>query len=340
MAEGRKLAGLDKDRQFLGEVVALALTLQDHERVPGGEVEHFKRVLGLAVHEVLSEKGVEPRLYRGVVRRFVENVHVSEGEATRLIQQHAPVEDIQKRALLRLLASMRPSVSLQSPEFEDKMVEYFNLKLLAGGLDMREQILLSREVKDVDHLTQLLNRQGMEAYLADLLEQDPDLSGALLLMDVDHFKNVNDRWGHPEGDRALVYVAERFSDTVRLDPDAVVRMADELEPENAPTAVRWGGEEMVAFLPGVPSLEVAAAIAERVRRVISDGSGAVLGFPLTVTIGATVGPFSDYENLFRTADGLMYKGKAEGRNRVVTGPHTVGEAPDRSVRSHATIVPK
>ncbi len=351
MTEGRKLEDLARDDEFLRMVVDRCLTLHERDRRGGEEVDHFRNVLSLAVHESLRQRGVEPRPYVGLLRQFVTDLYVptqittaagvdEDSEPTRLLKFLAPTPHSREDMMLNVFPSLRRSVEVQRIPYLDRLIIVFNLKLLAGGLDMREQILLGQKDASVDPLTQLLNRRGMEAYLADLLREDPKASGALLMVDADHFKSVNDERGHDVGDQALRYLASTISETVRIDPDAVVRVQEELKPEALPTAVRWGGEEMAVFLPAIDTLEGAHRIGERARRAVESGAEEHLGFPLTVTIGITTGPFSEAENMMRTADGLLYEGKAAGRNRVVSGPFNPQGVPGREVRSHPTVVPR
>ncbi|MFC0676817.1 diguanylate cyclase [Lysobacter korlensis] len=152
-----------------------------------------------------------------------------------------------------------------------------------------------------DQLTGLLNRNA----LAQLL-QDPDQvqrlqsSGyCLILIDVDHFKQVNDRHGHLLGDRALRAVADVVSASVR----------------ETDVAVRYGGEEFLVALPRT-DLAHATEIAHRIRERVE---ATALPFVLTVSIGVAPGdPELDRpEQVFDRADQALYRAKASGRNRVV-----------------------
>lgn len=153
-----------------------------------------------------------------------------------------------------------------------------------------------------DALTGLLNRRGFErAILADssILPQ-----AALLFLDLDHFKRINDSYGHSLGDKILRAVAGAIQ--------AGIKGRD--------IAARLGGEEFAVLLPET-SLEDAAVVAEQLRKSISRGhvrqpGGAPLEC-VTVSIGVTrIQPGEDLETLTRRADAAMYAAKREGRNRV------------------------
>ena len=130
-----------------------------------------------------------------------------------------------------------------------------------------------------------------------------------MIVDVDHFKQVNDQHGHGTGDRLLVSIAQTMARARRSD-DVLGRM---------------GGEEFAAVLPGVSPTQ-AQAIAERVRSAVErQALDATQGGPqrATVSIGlvhsATLGADADMDTLLLAADTALYRAKAEGRNRVMVG---------------------
>ncbi|OOZ38972.1 hypothetical protein BOW53_13525 [Solemya pervernicosa gill symbiont] len=159
---------------------------------------------------------------------------------------------------------------------------------------------------NVDGLTGLYNRRWLDNALARLLEQsnDEDKSLAILLLDVDKFKNYNDTQGHQGGDCALIALGDVLK--------TVVRPYD--------FATRYGGEEFLVLLPNTDK-EEALSIAERVReaterRAIAYPDGRELP-SVTVSIGLAVNrPGSTPESLINSADELLYRAKEEGRNRV------------------------
>lgn len=164
-----------------------------------------------------------------------------------------------------------------------------------------------------DALTQVMNRAAfstlVDAYLTEVHAADRP-HGALLIIDADDFKAVNDRYGHDRGDEALIAIAQSIRTTVRT-PDLVGRL---------------GGEEFGVFLPGA-SREQAEAIAERIRVSVTDAQFNPDGTPhhLSVSVGGAVFeqtlPFAD---LFRLADQQLYAAKQRGRNRVSIGANANG----------------
>ncbi|WP_346618970.1 diguanylate cyclase [Blastococcus montanus] len=156
-----------------------------------------------------------------------------------------------------------------------------------------------------DPLTGLHNRRHLDEVLpADLDRRPRDGRVAVLAVDIDHFKTVNDRFGHGAGDRVLTAVARLLQ--------AAVRDGD--------TAVRLGGEEFLVILPGA-GREQAVARAEQIRRDVAAAVHLLDGEAVRVTISAGVAVCPDDEGtaaaLLEAADRALYTAKATGRNRVV-----------------------
>ena len=161
-------------------------------------------------------------------------------------------------------------------------------------------------VSRTDHLTGLFNRRHLDEHLHSVAASSRRhaFPVALLLVDVDHFKRVNDAYGHVVGDEVLIDVARRFTAGVRTE-DVVGR---------------WGGEEFLVLLPHT-DLDGARALAERLRTAVAVApvEGPVGPVPVTVSIGGsvTVRRGADAEALLRVADENLYAAKAAGRDRVV-----------------------
>lgn len=167
---------------------------------------------------------------------------------------------------------------------------------------------LDRQTR-TDHLTGLHNRRHLEEHLHGLLSSSRRHSYpvTVLLVDIDHFKRVNDTAGHEVGDQVLREVAQRMT--------AVVRTEDVLG--------RWGGEEFLLLCPWT-DLTGAQVLAERLRTAVCaepvpGGHGADLA--VTVSIGGAVvagpGDVERRELVLRTADERLYAAKAAGRDRAV-----------------------
>jgi diguanylate cyclase (GGDEF)-like protein len=152
-----------------------------------------------------------------------------------------------------------------------------------------------------DPLTGLANRRGFIDRVAAAL---PAQSAILLLIDLDHFKAVNDRYGHVAGDAVLVEAGRRFA--------ALLRPQDSI--------ARLGGEEFAWFMPDT-TIEAGFALAERLRAGFADRPIMVDGreIDLRISIGVAAAPADGtlWPDLYRVADERLYRAKREGRDRVV-----------------------
>jgi sigma-B regulation protein RsbU (phosphoserine phosphatase) len=182
----------------------------------------------------------------------------------------------------------------------------------------RELDLLSQ----TDPLTGLGNRRMLKNAFVRWLSalpagtNHPQAQAALLMVDADHFKRINDRWGHDEGDRVLVELAQALR--------RVTRRSD--------LVVRHGGEEFIVWLPdaNLPSAQRVAEHIHAAARTIVPGQGPSA---LTVSIGvahtaAWTGPVN-LDTLVSVADRALYLAKAQGRNQTVSLalPHALAQAP-------------
>jgi diguanylate cyclase (GGDEF)-like protein len=175
-----------------------------------------------------------------------------------------------------------------------------------------ENVLLHKEAQRLsitDGLTGVWNRRYLQLTLTKEIERGQRFGRPLsvLMMDIDHFKNVNDAHGHQVGDEVLVELTRRAMSTIRGQIDALAR---------------YGGEEFVVVLPETPS-DGARVVADKIRAVIrhrpfvEEGNTSV---PLTVSIGVASFPEdgATADELIRAADLAMYRAKEAGRDRVET----------------------
>ena len=161
---------------------------------------------------------------------------------------------------------------------------------------------------EIDQLTGLHNRRSLMNFLKDELEESKRNDGSIsvMMIDLDHFKSINDNYGHITGDNCLKMAAQAMQKCVRNDIDL---------------AGRYGGEEFIVVIKNIDNKKV-MNIAEQIRGAIEDTSVSVDNaqqIKLTATIGVCTldsGQLSSIENLLEIADKALYKGKNAGRNRV------------------------
>lgn len=205
----------------------------------------------------------------------------------------------QLQEVLNGVVKMRGSVDVLQQEFQASKSEINRL---------RQDLDRARSEAYVDPLTGVLNRRGFDQKLQHMVAQPAtaDSHGCLVMLDIDHFKNVNDTHGHLVGDKVLQAVGEVLRNTV-TEPGCV--------------AARFGGEEFAIVMPEATVVQ-AAALAEAVRvrtramRIRQRGASEVL---LTVTLSGGVTelrPGDDEQALIARADSALYRAKRGGRDRV------------------------
>ncbi|KIZ41784.1 MULTISPECIES: GGDEF domain-containing protein [Rhodopseudomonas] len=170
--------------------------------------------------------------------------------------------------------------------------------LAAAVSDLMDDL---RRERDLDHLTGLLNRRGFEAEIAAPMHRAPE-GVSLILCDVDHFKSINDTFGHAVGDVVLKEIGAILRRTARKG-DLIGRL---------------GGEEFAVFLPDA-SLSDAYECAERLRQTIANSQIPGLGNrSVTASFGvATIQEAGDWAALYKMADSRLYRAKASGRDQTV-----------------------
>lgn len=185
-------------------------------------------------------------------------------------------------------------------ELEVRVSNLLSMQKLMRRLESQHQAMKDLAMRD--QLTSLCNRYHLSEELPALIAdaEDGGKPLALMVVDIDHFKQINDTRGHKAGDQVLERVARTLHGVCRSD-DLVARV---------------GGEEFVAVLPGAGLAEAvirAEATRSKIEALMPDG------IPVTASVGvAVLSGGETYDDLFRRADDAMYRAKMAGRNRVET----------------------
>jgi diguanylate cyclase (GGDEF)-like protein len=277
----------------------------------------------------------QSQFIEAIAGRGIDVVGVSNGAAALVSLQrarpHLVIADVKARGLRmrelgKMLAQSDDGVPLVLVGAEQSTVDGRRAAILNGAFDyfeypaeielliertqqlvlLRQKIDQLRADADLDSLTGLANRRRFRVALAREVERwrRYRVPCALLMLDIDHLKSINDRFGHPAGDVVIRQIAQTLKEVSR-DND---------------TAARLGGEEFSLLLAGV-ELEKAAAAANRLRSVLStkrvEGVGTV-----TVSIGVAGCPESatTERTLYSASDRALYVSKNSGRDRVSVAP--------------------
>lgn len=291
--------------QIVQTIRDAALFDQIHQACDG--IEAFKILIGTPIDLIICDLEM-PRM---------DGIKLLGMIATRNELRDVPVimltgrED--RELKIRLLgqgASDYVTKPFDAGELVARVKVHLKIKSLQDELKRSNEML--KQLSNTDPLTRLYNRR----YLMEMLEKEimrtkrKGTHLSLIMLDIDHFKRVNDQYGHQCGDEVLTVVAGlTASDRRGYDFTA-----------------RYGGEEFVIALPETGHKD-ALTIAERVRRQIEQHvfSGPISQLKVTVSLGVATYPTDDItsiDDLFRDADRALYRAKSAGRNRVVSTNRT------------------
>ncbi|MCA0176375.1 MAG: GGDEF domain-containing protein [Proteobacteria bacterium] len=318
------------------EVLALLATLEPacarqgmEALLRGCRIARARAMLGLGQRteavqlllNLLDELATEPEACETIHQALYEAyktcgvpaaaLHHHEQMARLQSQRHLALRDLQTGVLLartedeaNRLAAERAALEAEQQRLRARQLEVERDALARQASEMRRRA-------SEDPLTGLPNRRSLDqALVSQLHGLQPGAALAMLLIDLDHFKRVNDTYGHGVGDDVLCELANLLRADCR--------------PHDLPA--RLGGEEFAVLLSGV-DVEVALAVAERLRTNIEAHDWAQLadGLAVTTSIGVALieRPVSVREVL-DAADAALYRAKSLGRNRVVLGTHGGG----------------
>ena len=297
------LGQVDEARQLLSTALGLArqfeLTIQRH-RIECSLTELALREgeLGQALaraRELLAEGGLLPQTELRAHHAAYEAARRlgDDSVALRHLERRTDLE--RRRAILQLRAQSDQFITRAEAEHSRREAER-----------LRERALAMEAHALRDPLTGLGNRRELSARLPAALETAASTGQAvgLVMLDLDHFKRINDRFGHQVGDQVLVATAQILRDRLRTH-DLVARV---------------GGEEFLALLTDAPAARV-HQVCERIRAQVQgrDWSALAKGLAVTISVGFAAAPPYDEADLTTRADAALYRAKAAGRNRVERG---------------------
>jgi diguanylate cyclase (GGDEF)-like protein len=266
------------------------------------------------------------------VRR--SSLYVTDNVAARLAYR-CPVYPVQTGTLACVpLVALGETVGAVHLHWEDVRELSLELRLAltrvsehaALSLANRRLLLALRGQANTDGRTGLTNSRAFDETVQRRLQQAEGGKAAILMLDLDHFKEFNDRYGHPAGDEALRVFAHLLGSSIR----------------EHDIAARYGGEEFAIYLSGLDEMgarEVAERIRERTESTIIPLGPGKTG-RLTVSIGIAVAPDDGDERsmVLKAADSALYRAKLAGRNRVVSrsGVLEPGSSPTARTRRSAS----
>ncbi|WP_374532438.1 PleD family two-component system response regulator [Phenylobacterium sp.] len=318
-ASGRRIGVIAGAASRLGGTGGRVLIVDDHERQAQRvaaelAIEHRPVVEGDAEKALMTAKGPVDLIIVNAASRGFDGLRFAaqlrSDEATR----HLPVlaiVDFDERA--RLVKALEIGVNdiLPKPIDPQELAARARTQIRRKRYTdyLRDNLDHSLELAVTDQLTGLHNRRYMVGQLEALVRRASHGGDqvACLLIDIDHFKKINDGYGHDVGDEVLREFAVRLASNVRA----------------VDLPCRYGGEEFVVVMPGT-RLEDAERIAERIRLHVAGSpfrvkrGAELLSVTISVGVAATLGAGDKPEALLKRADEGVYEAKAQGRNKVVS----------------------
>jgi diguanylate cyclase len=274
---------------------------------PGAMERIFERfIANVADYRIIRDTADKMQHTLAQLQALVGEAHDGAGQfgrAIRSVSGQFAANEVSIGALVQGLLGEARDIAARTARIQSELTR--NAELMQT---MQRTLEDARREANTDPLTGLANRrsfdEALQAHAGAAMNEGRDLT--LMLIDIDHFKRVNDRWGHPVGDEVLKLAAT----TVR----SGLREGD--------VAARYGGEEFAVVLPGL-SLDGAVEAGERIRsafaghQVVLRGSGQSIG-TVTVSVGAAAyDPGEPLAQWVGRTDAALYAAKQGGRNRVV-----------------------
>lgn len=283
-----------------GQHWQLGVLLPEQEFV-GKTVKTTRQALGLMLM-ILVLLALCGALLGGLIARPIENIsQLANSRALNALQQDSfktsPIREV--RSLSASIAHLSNKLAESIDELEERVI--LRTQELQAANDKLQQLSTQ------DSLTDIANRRAFDQHLNQqwLSAKREHKPLSLMLIDIDHFKAFNDKYGHPAGDQALIQVAEQLAAQLHRSTDLVAR---------------YGGEEFAVVLPNT-SLEAAASLAEQMCKAIANQPAMIDDKPyfLTISVGVSSmipGHRQSPKALLQQADQHLYQAKSNGRNRV------------------------
>jgi two-component system cell cycle response regulator len=255
------------------------------------------------------------------IEMMIASLSMSDGDALRLVAQWRANETSRRLPILLIaddgdLPRLAKGLDLGADDYvvrpidRNELLARVRTQVRRRRLQerLRQNYQRSLSLALTDELTGLYNRRYVVAHLNELIDRVSESNSfAMAIFDIDHFKQVNDRYGHLVGDEVLRELAARAERQVR----------------NVDLVGRWGGEEFIVVMPET-SLSNATAVAERLRAAVADEFFSIseapgkLSVTISVGVAVTTDPQDTIEAVVKRADDALYDAKNSGRNRVVT----------------------
>ncbi len=308
----------DSFQAVLDDTTNLLINIKNHQQNEHKDIEAFLSDLT----KQLTDLGIQASGANSIVERVIQkrnnldqsvsaqmlDLQTSSSEATKL----EPL----KKLIHASLDSIAKQISEHKKEEETQRIESASLmgklvnkiaQLESESIELKSSLHIAHNKALRDPLTGLPNRLAYDERLALEIAQwqrnKTPLS--LIIWDIDHFKNINDSYGHKAGDKTLVLIAKLLTEHCR----------------KTDFVSRFGGEEFTMLLPNTDA-KAAFTLADKLRKIVRKAGFNFAGNAISITISCGIAQFAEdetHDNVFKRADEALYKAKNAGRNQCIIG---------------------
>lgn len=262
--------------------------------------EAAQSMFGYSVNEMIGQPLTKllPKKYRGKHDDYVKGFRKSQVDS-RAMQTRASVQGLRKDG-----SEFPVEITISKIRIDDNVEFTAVIRDISEKNKLIEELLLSSRK---DPLTDLYNRRSFTKFLnLEITRSKRFMHGfSLMMLDIDHFKLINDKFGHSCGDMALIEFAKVLTDSIR----------------EVDTICRWGGEEFMILLPEI-SQSNAEVVAEKIRtnveNLVTVYENEQVKFTVSIGLGYFSGDAIELNSMINKVDKCLYKAKNTGRNNVST----------------------
>lgn len=298
--------------QFIHGFEGSEILLVDDSKTSRLQVKFSIGKLPLKIHEADDgEMALEILAQHKEIKLIITDKNMPNMDGVKLIQEVRKNYSMNELSVIGISASTEPMMSVEflKQGANDFITKPFRpeemLSRVISSLEMLYYIRQAEEAAVKDFLTGLYNRKFLYETGKKLYEnaRRESLSMVIAMLDIDHFKKINDRYGHEAGDKALKVLGQIFIENFR----------------SSDILTRYGGEEFCVLLTNT-DVKSAVTVMEKICKIVEDTVIEMnnITFRMTLSVGINDDISSSFDNMIALADQKLYQAKNEGRNRVVS----------------------